>query len=674
MTSLQTDLVKRIDRLPKPRNTADALQPIFEATSNALHSVQERFPDGVSKNGKITVDVVTSRNKDGVSVTVQDNGSGLNTKNWDAFKTTDTDNKISIGGKGVGRLLWLDCFESIKIASVYKDGDQYMRRTFDFVLAPEDQISNERDDLASGASDTSFQVQFQGLRWNGYLAKFPGRGNFIFQHLTSHFLPTFIGQQCPHIAVHVGDETRNYPDAIADVVHRQEVNTIADSEEYGTLRLALMECDKVASADLQGKHFVHFIAHDRTVHSQKIDSKIGLEYFGNDGDKVFHAVLSGEYFDENVNQQRAAFQFEDAVIDRVINDVCLAHIETFLREPLDDLSAEQQQKIKRITDTYPSVAFGSTAELQEKVPSGELKEDAIYSHLAREQFRRDERQASKIKAALNGLKGEAVTTETFSQKLSEASAAIEDAEQRSLAEYIVRRKVVLDFIEILLQKVRDNVSDGSYQNEAVLHSFTCPMKVETASPDAGDNRKVTASPHDLWVIDERLTFAQYFSSDMPFSKLSEESDSGERPDVLIFDRVHGLSPTSELSKILLIEFKKPGREKYKDHEHPQQQIEGYIRELQSGKLTDVKGRPIQLDENTAFHCFIVADIIGQLDTLTFSWHRTTDGCGRMYMPNNGFKGSIELIGWDQLINDAKARNQAFFDKTGLSGNSLFESD
>ena len=118
MTSLQTDLVKRIDRLPKPRNTADALQPIFEAISNALHSVQERFPDDVSKNGKMTVDVVTSRNKDGVSVTVQDNGSGLNTKNWDAFKTTDTDNKISIGGKGVGCLLWLDCFESIKIASV----------------------------------------------------------------------------------------------------------------------------------------------------------------------------------------------------------------------------------------------------------------------------------------------------------------------------------------------------------------------------------------------------------------------------------------------------------------------------------------------------------------------------------------------------------------------------
>ena len=138
MTSLQIDLVKRIDRLPRPKNTADALQPIFEAISNALHSVQERFPDDVSKNGKITVDVVTSRNKDGVSVTVQYNGSGLNTKNWDAFKTTDTDNKISIGGKGVGRLLWLDCFENIKIASVYKDGDQYMRRTFDFVLAPED--------------------------------------------------------------------------------------------------------------------------------------------------------------------------------------------------------------------------------------------------------------------------------------------------------------------------------------------------------------------------------------------------------------------------------------------------------------------------------------------------------------------------------------------------------
>jgi hypothetical protein len=43
--------------------------------------------------------------------------------------------------------------------------------------------------------------------------------------------------------------------------------------------------------------------------------------------------------------------------------------------------------------------------------------------------------------------------------------AIEEAEQKSFAEYIVRRKVVLDFIEILLEKVRDDHRDCAYQRE-----------------------------------------------------------------------------------------------------------------------------------------------------------------------------------------------------------------
>lgn len=67
--------------------------------------------------------VSTNRNKSGVWATVEDNGVGLNDKNWDAFTTTDTDNKIQIGGKGVGRLMWLDCFETISVSSTYADED-----------------------------------------------------------------------------------------------------------------------------------------------------------------------------------------------------------------------------------------------------------------------------------------------------------------------------------------------------------------------------------------------------------------------------------------------------------------------------------------------------------------------------------------------------------------------
>lgn len=598
---------------------------------------------------------------------------GLDKRNWEAFTTTDTDNKIQIGGKGVGRLLWLDCFEQIAVNSVFLDGDDLKRRTFKFALTLDEQIQGETVEVATNASEPMFQVKFEGLRSNGYHEKFPGRESFIFQHLTSHFLPVFIGGRSPQVAVHVNDETRHYPDAINDIVHRREPDIEITTEEYGTLRLTLMECDKVASSDLKGSHFVHFIAHDRTVHSQSIDAKLGLKHFGPNGDRVFHALLTGEYLDKNVNQERTAFTFEDAVIDRIINDVCTSHIESFLAEPLSKLKGEQREIIETITSTYPSVAFGDAEELQSKVPSGELNNDAIYGHLARERFRRDERQAQKIRNVLSRLKDASLDANTFSAAIVEASKALEDVEQRSLAEYVVRRKVVLDFIEILLQKVRDDEKDSAYQREDILHSFICPVKVNNVSEGNGSRVGASAS-HDLWIVDERLTFAEYFSSDVEFSALAKAFDSNDRADVLIFDYVHGLRQTDESSKVLLIEFKRPGRTGYAENENPQFQVERYVQQLQSGKLNDVRGRPIKLDKNTVFHCYIVADIVGKLDEWTYSWQRTADGRGRLYRPNDGFLGSIELIGWDALIDDARARNKAFFERAGISGKSFFGVD
>lgn len=671
MTSLRPDLVKRIARLPKPVSVADALQPLFEAISNAIHSTQARFADQVASKGRVNVTVETDRKKEAVTAIVEDNGLGLNERNWEAFITTDTDNKIEIGGKGVGRLMWLDCFSSIRVDTSFVCHDGMRRRAFNFVLDIDNQIQDEKmEDVA--VREPYFLVEFKGLRENGYREKWPGRSSYLFQHLTSHFLPTFIGKRCPEITVHVGDETRTYPRAIDDIVHRRETKEDISHDEFGTLKLTMMECEKIASADLKGSHFIHFIAHDRTVHSQSIDGKLGLRYFGPNENMVFHAVLTGDFLDKHVNQERTKFTFEDAVLDRMINELCWPYVEQFLKKPLSQLKDEQRVKIECITATYPSVAFGDVEELQEKVPSGELKEDAIYGHLSRERFRRDERQAEKIRSVLTRLKEHDVTADSFGTAIRDAGKAIEEAEQRSLAEYIVRRKVVLDFIAILLEKVREEVRDSTYQREDILHSFICPMRVNTI---ANKGKKVEpAASHDLWIVDERLAFAQYFSSDVEFSALAQEAGSDDRPDILIFDHVHGLRQKEHPSKVLLVEFKRPGRREYDDNENPQLQVERYVRRLQSGDLTDVKGRPIKLDENTIFYCFIIADIVGRLSDWTFSWQRTADGRGRIYRPNDGFRGSIELIGWDDLLKDARDRNQAFFDKAGITGKSFFSAE
>jgi hypothetical protein len=118
---------------------------------------------------------------------------------------------------------------------------------------------------------------------------------------------------------------------------------------------------------------------------------------------------------------------------------------------------------------------------------------------------------------------------------------------------------------------RNDTKGSAYQREDVLHTFICPMKVATVGKKGA--RDVVAASHDLWIVDERLTFAQYFSSDVPFDELSTEFKGKDRADVLIFDKVHGLRQLDTAARILLVEFKRPGRTDYADDENPQQQIE-----------------------------------------------------------------------------------------------------
>lgn len=668
MTSLSMNLVKRVERLPKPSRATEAMQPLFEAISNSIHSTQDKFGAKVVSQGRVFVEVKTDRAKSDVGASVADNGVGLDEKNYDAFVTTDTDNKVAIGGKGVGRLLWLDCFKHIHIESIYQDKAGPRRRSFDFRLSSNEQITNYKETSKGlNSSPTGMNVTFSGLRDNGYLELFPGRASYVLQHFMSHSLPTFIGGKSPFISLSCGGETWEFPEAINQLIYRR-VSVESGTSQYGKLNIELMECDKTASSDLSGRHFVHFIAHDRTVHSQNIDGRLGLKYFGTNEDRVFHACLFGSFLNRHVNQERTRFTFDDATIEAIVNDVCMPYIADFLAEPMKVQLEEQAKVVEGIVATYPSVKFGPTGELQKHLPSGELAEDAIYGHLARQRFRRDQKQAEKIREALQKLKGDGVDPDSLNKVITEASNAIEDSEQRSLAEYIVRRKVVLDFLALLLEKVRNVAKDSAFQHESMLHTFICPMRVATVGRKRG---QIQPASHDLWVVDERLTFAEYFSSDVAFDDLAGEFESKERPDVAIFDHVHGLRESDDSSRILLIEFKRPGRTAYADHENPQLQIERYIRKLQSGQEIDVRGRPIAFNTDAIFYCYIIADMVGRMHDWTYSWGRTADGRGRVYQPSSGFKGTIELVGWDSLLDDATARNRAFFDRAGIGETNFF---
>jgi len=657
MTTMRTDFVGRVRRLPEPRNTAEALQPLFEAVMNAVHSTQDKFQDNVADLGKIDITVTKPEGKKNLSIIVSDNGNGLNAENYTAFLTTDTEHKkITRGGKGVGRLLWLACFEDIKISSDYIDNGNKKRRSFKFNLKEADQIEEERDQLVDNADkQTGFIATFIGLKDGGYKEKFPQRPAYLFQHLLSHFLPVMIGNRCPQIRVSYNEESRLFPQDIADYIKRKETVDLQYGEH--ALKMQMLECDKVVSSNLQGSNFIHFIAHDRTVHSQPIDGKLGLKAFGQDG-HVFQALLTGDFLNKHVNQERTQFTFESSIIEDIINSSCVPEIERFLVEPLKTVKENQARELSKIVGHYPSVAFGSMDELIKSVPSGETRDEQLYGHLSIIRYRRDSKQRDKINLAIGKLKNNPTDFQNFEDALKEASSAIVDSEQKSLAEYVVRRRVVLNFLGELLKAIKRKENDSDYQLEATLHNFICPVRMKSSG--------LEATSHDLWVIDERLTFSRTFSSDLPFQEILEASESQDRPDLLVFDNAFGLRHSKDAPNVLIVEFKRPGRQTYKDEENPQFQVEKYIRELRSPDAVDLGGRPIRLPDNVRFHCFIVADRRGKLADWTSSWATTADGRGRIYPLQGDYNGFIELVEWDQLLNDAQDRNKAFFDQLGIN--------
>jgi len=141
MTTLTGNIVNHVDKLPKPGNFSQALQPVFEAISNSRYAIFDRFEDKAVALGEVAVSIQNIRSPAKIKIAVDDNGVGLDQTRFDAFSIVDTAYKKAKGGKGVGRLFWLDAFRDIEVTSRF--GDLETENTsFRFILRDLDQIED----------------------------------------------------------------------------------------------------------------------------------------------------------------------------------------------------------------------------------------------------------------------------------------------------------------------------------------------------------------------------------------------------------------------------------------------------------------------------------------------------------------------------------------------------
>ncbi|MGG5210783.1 hypothetical protein ACQWU4_17790 [Chryseobacterium sp. MIQD13] len=250
------------------------------------------------------------------------------------------------------------------------------------------------------------------------------------------------------------------------------------------------------------------------------------------------------------------------------------------------------------------------------------------------------------------------SADELKEKYSKLFEELSDINKSKLAQYVVHRKYIIQLFE---KSLALNQS-GKYELEDTVHSIIYPTKT--------DSNQIDFNNQNLWIIDERLSFHHYLSSDKPLNTIDGfEYDSSDRPDLMIFNNPISYVEGDEapFNSIVLVEFKRPMRKGYNEtDDNPIVQLYDYVRKIRKGKKLTNDGRTYDIGDHTRFYCYLVCDRNEKIDEYAENaqLEKTFDGLG-WYGYNKTLKCTIEILPFNQVLSNAKKRNKVLFHKLGI---------
>ena len=662
MTDISPDFVGRVERLSLRPTAENALMPLFEAVSNSLHAVDDRFGAKASQEAHVKVEVLRAELADERSpVTgfiIEDNGIGLDKQNFESFRRLDSRHKIGRGGKGIGRLGWLKVFTKISVDSTYMEAVETRQRSFDFRLAESNQIAERRQPRSQCPSGPGTRVAMLDYT-PSFMNKCPDDPETILQRLSQHFLNVVVAEAPISIEVVDGPYRHNLATYVLDHVTTNNVDLVKVQPEFLSEPLEFVVRHLRISKKFKpakGYNRMLMFGNDRSANERTIDNAIGLGML--DDEQVYIGCISAPFLDTHVNSERTGFTLsEDELAD--IRRLVMPNVNEFLGEQVARVKDQKRQRTQALINTFPQFLF-IRDEMEEFVdglrPSAKSNED-VFVEMARKRYRRQ----GTIKTMGDDLVKAGSVSSEIESKVELYRDMVSTDQRGVLAEYVLRRKSVLDLFDSF-QEWKDTPSKKRHR-EAALHGLICPMGV--------DSTDMEFEQHNLWIVDDRLAFFSYFNSDRRLERYTD-IESEDRPDIAFFyDTCFAWRGEGEASNtVVLIEFKMPGRNDYSGNDNPVRQVNDYVQQLRSGNLLSAKGRraPVRLRE-AAYHCYIIADrtptLEREIEMLQFA--ETPDGEGLYgYIGVGERKTYVEIIPYDKLLKDAKLRQGIFFQKLGLT--------
>lgn len=652
------------------RSTTTVFTPIVEVIVNAIEAIEEaRVSTGlirlkVRRSSQRELDAEMGDSKI-LDVLVEDNGIGFTEENRASFDTLYSDRKILKGGKGFGRFTCLRYFEDVRIDSTYR-GSGLRRRKFEMGKDNE-LIVNERisDPTQDGTGTTVTLVSER-------TGKLPRKLSSLARGLVELLLPYFStkGYVCPRIELSELDGTglivlNDYVDSPGAIIHEVPLPNAAYTLQ-GAAGPQIFEVRVFKFLSPQNKvSKLSLVAHKREVTETSLAGYIPefadefIEDPGGDQSRrrnyILKAYVFGPYLDENVLLERGSFSFHKET------DLLLGISQTQIESQaadltkaavLDQVVTRQERKRERLQQ-YVEEQAPWYRPLMKSVDTSTLtstaSETEMEALLHREQFKQEVRVRQDVASVLASDDPNQIL-----QRARELADRVSESSKNELVHYVALRRQVLE----IFKRSLEFTSDGAYPSEGAVHDVIFPTKT--------DSLEVGYESHNLWILDERLTFTSYLASDIPLN-----GGNTQRPDIIAFDRPVAFRTENEASNpVTIFEFKRPGRDDFANpssKEDPVEQVVRYVNALRADKYRTPKGREINVAATTPFYGYVVCDLTSKVKQWLHDekdFKPMPDGLGYFSWRGN-INLYIEVLSWSKLLKDAAIRNRAFFHKLGI---------
>jgi hypothetical protein len=658
---METDVIGKINEKKLAYN--NTLLPLFEAIINSIQAIEEH---NSIKQGIIRIDIIrltqTELNADGnerlpdiTNFWITDNGVGFNEINYESFNYAHSTYKK--GGKGIGRFTWLRAFSRVEIESFYKENNKWYVRTFNFEPTKNGIEKHEKKLLVENQK-YSTTVKLINLK-EEYRKWCNAKTEDIAFKIIEHTFIYFLNKNCPRIIINDMDNEPLVVNDLFNVFTKKQVENKYIEIRNNKFKLNIVKIFNDKKVDNK----IHYCANNREVDNDKIAVDIPEfdNFLMNEDNETYSIAIyvEGTFLDENVNEERTVINFSKGEIEfankttqEELRQAITDFLQTEYQNQINSLSEIRLEKVKKFVCEHPRYRqlLKYKSDNLKRIPStlsDEKMEIEVYK-IQQELELEVKEEASKVIRIIEKEQD----MDKFNEMHKELYTKIIEVGNSKLSEYVIHRKLVIDLFDKLLKKKA---------TERAIHNLIFPL--QTLSDEIG------FEDHNLWMLDEKLSYHKYLASDKSFKKIDLiDSESKDRPDIIIFNQPFAFSNNEKpYDSIVLIEFKRPMRDDYTDEENPIFQVNKYAREIINSETKDKYGREFDLRNNTPIYAYIVCDLTKKLKSYASDagCKPLPDGDGYFFF-NDNYNMYIEIMSFDKILRNSRETNRVLFEKLNLT--------